>query len=178
MLLLADSFLVTGHLDPKMQIKSKWTTQNFTHGDTPDDTGLIDDASVQECVFHTHHDVCGDPVIGGLVDVRSGGVRVVASWRWSSRSHWTVPYRTGTRTGLKITWSTIQLNTVCAANYCEKKLYCSKLIHQICFSVLTVERHQKSAYKHGHVTSDLPQERHSMSTDCKLTLEYFVIYAL
>ncbi len=93
-----------------------------THGDTPDDTALIDDASVQECVFHTHHDVCGDPVIGGLVDVRSGGVRVVASRRWSSRSHWTVPYRTGTRTSLKITWKTIQLNTVCAANYWEKAL--------------------------------------------------------
>lgn len=79
--------------------------KNFTHSHAADDAGLIDDTSVQECVFHTHHDVCGNPVIGGLVDVRSRGVRVVASRRWSSRSHGTVPYRTGTRTGLR---STIQ----------------------------------------------------------------------
>lgn len=82
--------------------------KNFTHGDTANDAGLIDDTSIQECVFHTHHDICGDPVIGGLVDVRSRGVRVVASRRRSSRSHRTVPYRTGTRTSLRSTWSTIQ----------------------------------------------------------------------
>lgn len=71
-----------------------------SHRDAPDDARLSH--QVHEGVLDPHQDVGGHPVAAALLDVGTGGVRVVAARRGRSRGHGAIAYWTGTGTGL---WS-------------------------------------------------------------------------